>query len=112
MDANEELVQILAGSCGAAIAEILHWHRIARRGRWPKYAKSAPYWLLTTLVVLAGGLVAAGVSPNATTPLQLMIIGIAGPQLLQTTVRSRRHLESGEHYLGVNGRSLTEFWQL
>src|SRR6185436_16887518 len=41
-----DLFQAAIGSCGALLAELMHWHRIARRGRWPKYGRSWRYWLI------------------------------------------------------------------
>jgi hypothetical protein len=106
MEHYEQLLQFAIGCCGAFTSEILHWHRISRRGKWPKYAASPVYWVVTLLLVLCGGLVAASVSPPSASPLQLLLVGIAGPQLLQLAAQSRKPLGSkdDELYLGSNHR--------
>jgi hypothetical protein len=90
MDYYSHLYHLAIGCCGGTIAETLHWHRIARRGNWPKYATSVTYWAITCLLILSGGVVAAAVSSPGTSPLQLLLLGIVGPQLLETTARAQR----------------------
>jgi hypothetical protein len=105
-----ELFELVAGSCGAIIAEILHWNRIARRGRWPKYASSWQYWFITVLVVLAGGVVTAAVSNPNSSVLQLLLLGTAGPQLLYSAAQSyRQKPQNKDVYLGLERSSWQEF---
>ena len=110
IDYKAELFELAVGSCGAIIAEILHWHRIARRGRWPKYASSWPYWLITVLVILAGGVVTAAVSNPGSSLLQLLLLGVAGPQLLHSAAQSQlRKRQDKDVYLGANASTWREF---
>lgn len=111
MNYHEQLPQFAIGCAGAAIAEILHWHRIARRGKWPRYGRSAVYWLVTLLLVTCGGVIAALVSPSGSAPLQLLIIGIAGPQLLELAVQSRvrNARKDGEVHLGSDSTGIADF---
>src|SRR5712664_4046845 len=110
INSESELFEMAVGACGAIIAEVLHWHRIARRGRWPKYAKSLRYWFITFLVVLAGGVVTAAVSTPGSSLLQLLLLGVAGPQLLHSAARS--HATTGPDkgvYLGSETDTLRGF---
>jgi len=110
-----EVAEFLLGVCGAVIAEALHWHRIARQNKWPKYAKRSIYWILTSLIILGGGVIAAAVSGPGTSPLQLMLLGIVGPQLLQATARARvpqRSTDNDDVYLGPDRSSISEFMAL
>lgn len=110
IDYHEKLFELAIGACGALIAEILHWHRIARHGRWPQYSTSWPYWLITVLVILSGGIVTAAVSNPGSSLLQLLLLGIAGPQLLQSAARSQRKKPKDKDvYLGTEGRSWHDF---
>lgn len=110
IDYQEELFELAIGSSGAVIAEILHWHRIARRGRWPKYARSWLYWFITILVILAGGVVTAAVSNPGSSLLQLLLLGIAGPQLLHSAAQSQLQKRQGkEIYLGTEESTWREF---
>jgi hypothetical protein len=110
IDYQAEALELAVGSCGAIIAEILHWYRIARRGRWPKYAGSWRYWLITVLVILAGGVVTAAVSNPGSSLLQLLLLGIAGPQLLHSAAQSRIHKrQDKDAYLGAEMGTWHEF---
>jgi hypothetical protein len=97
-----ELFEAAVGSCGALVAELMHWHRIAIRGRWPKYSRSWRYWLITGLVIVASGAVTATVSAPGSSLLQLMLVGISGPELLYSLSRSRVHEQPDKRvYLGA-----------
>jgi hypothetical protein len=110
VDFRVELSQVAIGGVGALISEVLHWHRIARRGRWPKYARSLAYWLITLLVIVMGGAVAALVSPAGTTPTQLLLLGMVGPQLLQAAAQSSAlRRESGDAFLGIDRHRFRDF---
>lgn len=112
MDINlkQELIEMTLGACGAIIAEVMHWHRIARRGRWPKYARSWLYWLITALVILSGGLVTAAVSNPGSSLLQLLLIGISGPQLLHSAAQTQIQWRPGKDvYLGAERSTWREF---
>ena len=110
MEISSELGQLAVGSLGGAISEVMHWHRIARRGRWPKYARSLGYWVVTSLLIVSGGVVASAVSgPNASA-IQLLLLGIVGPQLLQLVAQSKltsAHVD--EPHLGVARGTIVEF---
>jgi hypothetical protein len=110
IDLKKELLEMAVGACGAIIAEVLHWQRIARRGRWPKYAGSWRYWLITVLVILSGGLVTAAVSNPGSSLFQLLLIGISGPQLLHSAAQSQvQKRQDRDIYLGAEGSTWREF---
>src|SRR5260370_28670986 len=81
---------VAVGCLGAVVPEVLHWHRVARRGRWPQYASSIRYWLTTLALILIGGAVAALVSPPASSAMQLLLLGTVAPNLLQSAAHNYR----------------------
>ena len=110
IDIQAELPQFALGCVGGAISEVLHWHRIARRGRWPQYAHSFGYWIITVVFLAAGGVVAAAVSPPNSSPLQLLLLGIVGPQLLQSAARAQNFKrQGGDVHLGASHGQFREF---
>ena len=110
VDLNGELGQVALGCIGAIVSEALHWHRIARRGRWPQYAHSLSYWFVTFLIILLGGIISATVSPPGTTATQVLLMGAVGPQLIDAVARSRRPMPQPiEPHLGVSRDGLLEF---
>ena len=105
-----QLYEFLGGACGGAIVEIMHWHRIARRGRWPQYARRPRYWIVTALMIAAGGIVTAAVSSPASSFMQLLLIGVAAPQLIESAAQSRvTKPSSHEVYLGAEKPGLLDF---
>jgi hypothetical protein len=104
------MFEFAVGCVGALIPEILHWHRIARRGRWPQYASSIRYWLVTFVVILLGGTVASLVSPPGSSAMQLLLLGTVGPGLLQSASQNHRLApQDGQPRLGTNRFWLFEF---
>ncbi len=103
----------LVGCVGALIPEILHWHRIARRGRWPQYGSSVRYWIITLLLVLLGGTVTALVSPPGSSAMQLLLLGTVGPSILQSAAQNQRlGSKDPQPHLGENRFWLRDFLAL
>ena len=108
-DYSQELFKFAIGACGSAMAEVIHWHRVARRGRWPKYANSVAYWFLTAAMIAAGGVVTAAVSITGSSPMQMLLVGLAAPQLVESIARSRNEHGNKEVYLGADNGSWWDF---
>jgi hypothetical protein len=107
------LNEFLIGCVGALIPEVLHWHRIARRGRWPQYAASVRYWVITFFLILLGGAVTALVSPPGSSGMQLLLLGTVGPSILQSAAQNKRLAsKEGPPHLGVNRSWLLDFLAL
>lgn len=69
------------GFVGGVLAELLKWYQLRESATPPAYLNSARYWILTVLMTLAGGLLAA--VQNASTPLLAINIGISAPLILK-----------------------------
>lgn len=69
------------GLLGGGLAELLKWYQMRESLTPPAYLGSARYWVLTVLMALAGGLLAA--LQNATSPLLALNIGISAPLILK-----------------------------
>jgi hypothetical protein len=82
------LFQFGIGCLGGFLAELLHWQRILIRGKLPKYASNPFYWIITTSLIASGGALAVSVSPSSSPPLQLLLIGIAGPKILMSLAQT------------------------
>lgn len=89
VDYSQELFEFAIGACGGAVAEVLHWHRVARRGKWPRYARSAGYWFLTAAMLGVSGVVTAAVSKSGAPALQMLLVGLAAPQFVESMARAR-----------------------
>lgn len=110
VDYSQELFEFAIGACGGAVAEVLHWHRVARRGRWPRYARSAGYWFLTAAMLAVSGVVTAAVSKSGSPPLQMLLVGLAAPQFVESMARSRNGRgDKKDVYLGAADASWWDF---
>ena len=69
------------GVLGGALAELLKWYQLRESPNTPPYLGSARYWVLTVLMALAGGLLAA--VQNVSNPLLAINIGISAPLILK-----------------------------
>lgn len=69
------------GVLGGALAELLKWYQLRESAQTPPYLGSAKYWVLTVLMALAGGLLAA--VQNVSNPLLAINIGISAPLILK-----------------------------
>ena len=69
------------GLLGGGLAELLKWYQMRESPTSPPYLGSAKYWILTVLIALGGGLLAA--VQNVTSPLLALNIGISAPLILK-----------------------------
>ncbi len=75
------------GVFGSAVVELLNAHKIfTRGGPFPKRYRSKWFWLVRTLVALAGGAFAAMYNPA--NPLLAVHIGASTPLLIATFVNT------------------------
>ena len=77
------------GIVGGFLGELLKFYRVRdefHRTGWPRYAKNLPYWIITGLMILAGGLFvyayeSSGQQVNAILALN---IGATAPLILRS----------------------------
>ena len=98
MQLNSYLSVFLVGSAGGLLLELVHWWNIKKKNQFPKYARSAKYWIITAAMALAGGLLALvyfGDEAQAILPLH---IGLSTPLILQklTTTMAEPGERAGE----------------
>lgn len=69
------------GVLGGAFGELLKWYQLRESPSSPAYLGNLKYWILTVLMALAGGLLAA--LQNVSSPLLAINIGISAPLILK-----------------------------
>ncbi len=76
-------ISFVLGLVGGALAELLKWYQLKESPNLPEYARKPMYWVLTGLMILAGGVlvVVYGVTPS--NPLLALNIGLSAPLLLK-----------------------------
>ncbi|MDE5441088.1 hypothetical protein GWG65_06380 [Bradyrhizobium sp. CSA207] len=75
---------------GGAFCELLHWGGLKRSAYVEIYARSIKYWLITVLMIIAGGLLATAMSLSGSglTPLTAILVGYSAPSLIQKLAKN------------------------
>jgi hypothetical protein len=100
------------GALGGTLVELLRWWKIREADRLPSYASKAGYWVITALMICAGGVMAtlygldqhhaaALINIGASTP---AIIGAVAtrPQVSEHTAPEQSHVDLGQKSLRDN----------
>ena len=95
------------GTFGGAFLELLHWWNLRRRNpRFPKYATSLFYWLVTLLMALAGGSLALFYFGERAEALLAFHVGLSAPLIAQKLATTMA--QPGAR--SANGLRLTDFF--
>ncbi|MEV6715886.1 hypothetical protein AB0M48_28035 [Lentzea sp. NPDC051208] len=98
-------LHIAAPFVGAVLSEVLHWYRVREKLESAKYRKllhSRPYWIITTLAVLFGGLSVLILFGARFNDGELLLAGAAFPTLLRKVIAA--FVGSPKTVLGTNDR--------
>ncbi|MCX6033047.1 MAG: hypothetical protein NT169_27660 [Chloroflexi bacterium] len=72
------------GVLGGALAELLKWFQLIQNSKnLSEYKKGPIYWIITALMMLAGGALAVLYGVEITKPLLAVNIGISAPLILK-----------------------------
>lgn len=78
------------------LAELLRWYKLREAAELPLYARSPFYWVLTVLMILAGGFLAVLYGTHSKNAILVVQIGLSAPLLLRVLA---------DQSLPVEGRS-------
>lgn len=73
----------LVGCLGGSLSEVLHWWNLRTSNKLPRYSDKPRYWILTILMIFAGGVVAWFQFGEAAQALAAAQAGIVAPLLIQ-----------------------------
>ncbi|PKO13324.1 MAG: hypothetical protein CVU39_19155 [Chloroflexi bacterium HGW-Chloroflexi-10] len=76
-------MSFLYGVIGGALGELLKWYALRESPNLPQYLRSVFYWVVTVLMILAGGglVLIQGVQPD--NPWLAINVGITAPLILK-----------------------------
>lgn len=81
----------LLACAGGVLAELLRWYKLRESTELPQYLRSPFYWVLTALMVLAGGFLAVLYGTDAKNAILVVQIGLSAPLLLRVLADQSLH---------------------
>ena len=82
MDIAESAQVFGLGALGGTLVELLRWWKIREADRLPTYASKAGYWVITALMICAGGVMATLYGLDLHNAAALINIGASTPAII------------------------------
>jgi len=78
----ERLHVFALGALGGCLVELLRWWKLREATGYPVYTKKPGYWVITILMIAAGGVTATMYGLNSSNAAALVNIGASTPAIL------------------------------
>jgi len=85
----------LCGLAGGAVLELLHWYSIRRDVKFPAYARSPFYWIITVLMAIVGGGLAWLYFGSQAEAIVTFHVGLSKPLILQKLTTTVANVPGG-----------------
>ncbi len=79
----------ICGLFGGLLGELHKWYRLRTSQNLPKYTKSAFYWLVTSLIIISGGILSALYGTEEVNAILAVNIGLSAPLIIQTLAKNK-----------------------
>jgi len=94
----------LVGCFGGVFAELIKWYGLRDSDNLPRYTKSLRYWLITTAIVVCGGVLTTLYGIEHVSALLAVNIGASAPLIISSLART---LPTAETTRGNKARELS-----
>lgn len=84
MELNGFLPIFLTGCFGGLMAESIKWYGLRENRNWPRYARTARYWIITAVMIGGGGVLACLYGVEAVNALLAVNIGASAPLIISS----------------------------
>jgi len=84
------IIQVfLCGLFGGLLGELIKWYRLRTSDNLPKYVKSGFYWIVTILIIVAGGILTVLYGTSNVNAILAVNIGISAPLVIQSLAKNK-----------------------
>jgi hypothetical protein len=98
------------GCAGGVLAELLHWWNLRESPQLPAYSKSLFYWVVTVVMILAGGFVAWIYFGSKAEAIIAVHVGLSAPLILQKLVTSLPSTKGSKNIIATPAPTLRRFF--
>ena len=105
MEAISPMSMFLAACGGGVLAEAVKWYQLRESPVLPDYAKGWVYWIITIVMILAGGGLAVAYGGDIKTHIQAINIGASAPLIIKALFSAAQAEDARKGFAPITPRA-------